>query len=63
MVRKIYGIGLGNQWTPPSVFTACMAISACKLPSVLLPATNLVLTSDMAGQSANGFRTVETKRR
>ncbi|KAK1829133.1 hypothetical protein QBC39DRAFT_139994 [Podospora conica] len=28
VVRKICGIGLGNQSTPPSVFTACMAISA-----------------------------------
>ncbi|GAB1313774.1 Transcription factor domain-containing protein [Madurella fahalii] len=27
-VREICGIGLGNQWTPPSMFTACMAISA-----------------------------------
>lgn len=28
LVRKICGIGLGNQWTPPSMFTACMAIAA-----------------------------------
>ncbi|KAL2019024.1 hypothetical protein VTK56DRAFT_10189 [Thermocarpiscus australiensis] len=27
-VRKICGIGLGNQWTPPGMFTACMAIAA-----------------------------------
>ncbi|KAM7183063.1 hypothetical protein V8F20_012758 [Naviculisporaceae sp. PSN 640] len=28
IVRKICGIGLGNPWTPPSMFTACMAIHA-----------------------------------
>ncbi|KAK3937455.1 hypothetical protein QBC46DRAFT_392691 [Diplogelasinospora grovesii] len=28
LVRKVCGIGLGNQWTPPSMFTACMAIAA-----------------------------------
>ncbi|KAK4444626.1 hypothetical protein QBC34DRAFT_182707 [Podospora aff. communis PSN243] len=28
LVRRICGIGLGNQWTPPSMFTACMAIAA-----------------------------------
>ncbi|KAL1839553.1 hypothetical protein VTJ49DRAFT_1416 [Mycothermus thermophilus] len=27
-VREICGIGRGNQWTPPGMFTACMAISA-----------------------------------
>ncbi|AEO62221.1 uncharacterized protein THITE_2106159 [Thermothielavioides terrestris NRRL 8126] len=27
-VREICGIGYGNQWTPPGIFTACMAISA-----------------------------------
>ncbi|KAK3309229.1 uncharacterized protein B0T15DRAFT_134260 [Chaetomium strumarium] len=27
-VREICGIGCGNQWTPPGIFTACMAISA-----------------------------------
>ncbi|KAM7212094.1 hypothetical protein V8F06_012523, partial [Rhypophila decipiens] len=26
LVREICGIGLGNSWTPPSMFTACMAI-------------------------------------
>lgn len=61
LVRKICGIGLGNQWTPPSVFTACMAISACKSPR--RPCTILALTSDMAGQLATGSRTVETRRR
>jgi len=29
-VREICGIGSGNQWTPPGMFTACMAISACE---------------------------------
>ncbi|KAK3985753.1 hypothetical protein QBC44DRAFT_152938 [Cladorrhinum sp. PSN332] len=28
LIRKICGIGLGNQSTAPSMFTACMAISA-----------------------------------
>ncbi|KAJ9143888.1 Arca-like protein [Pleurostoma richardsiae] len=28
LVRRVCGIGLGNQWTPPSMFTACMAIAA-----------------------------------
>ncbi|KAK3402465.1 hypothetical protein B0T20DRAFT_446 [Sordaria brevicollis] len=28
IVRTLCGIGLGNQWTPPGMFTACMAISA-----------------------------------
>ncbi|KAK4107583.1 hypothetical protein N656DRAFT_719711 [Canariomyces notabilis] len=28
IVRQICGIGLGNQWTAPSMFTACMAIAA-----------------------------------
>ncbi|KAK3680973.1 hypothetical protein B0T22DRAFT_523742 [Podospora appendiculata] len=28
LVRKICSIGLGNQWTPPGMFTACMAIAA-----------------------------------
>ncbi|KAK3947549.1 hypothetical protein QBC32DRAFT_81609 [Pseudoneurospora amorphoporcata] len=28
IVRALCGIGLGNQWTPPGMFTACMAISA-----------------------------------
>ncbi|KAL2261786.1 hypothetical protein VTK26DRAFT_3366 [Humicola hyalothermophila] len=28
IVREICGIGLGNQWTPPGMFTACMAIAA-----------------------------------
>ncbi|KAK2602854.1 hypothetical protein N8I77_009359 [Diaporthe amygdali] len=28
LVRKVCGIGLCNQWTPPSMFTACMAIAA-----------------------------------
>ncbi|KAL2134715.1 hypothetical protein VTI74DRAFT_11035 [Chaetomium olivicolor] len=27
-VREVCGIGRGNQWTPPGMFTACMAISA-----------------------------------
>lgn len=30
LVRRMCGIGLCNQWTPPSLFTACMAIAACK---------------------------------
>lgn len=30
LVRQICGIGLGNQWTPPAMFTACMAITACE---------------------------------
>lgn len=30
IVRKVCGIGLCNQWTPPSMFTACMAIAACQ---------------------------------
>jgi len=30
LVRHICGIGLGNEWTPPGMFTACMAIAACK---------------------------------
>ena len=29
LVREVCGIGLGNQWTPPAMFTACMAITAC----------------------------------
>jgi hypothetical protein len=33
-VREICGIGRGNQWTPPGMFTACMAISSCKLDAV-----------------------------
>ncbi|CAK7224681.1 hypothetical protein SCUCBS95973_005600 [Sporothrix curviconia] len=28
LVREICGIGLSNQWTPPAMFTACMAIAA-----------------------------------
>ncbi|KAL1906886.1 hypothetical protein Sste5344_007330 [Sporothrix stenoceras] len=28
LVRQICGIGLGNDWTPPAMFTACMAITA-----------------------------------
>ncbi|KJR89525.1 ARCA-like protein [Sporothrix schenckii 1099-18] len=28
LVREVCGIGLGNQWTPPGMFTACMAITA-----------------------------------
>ncbi|KAK3328605.1 hypothetical protein B0T19DRAFT_462233 [Cercophora scortea] len=28
LVRKICSIGLGNQWSPPGMFTACMAIAA-----------------------------------
>ncbi|KAJ2891024.1 hypothetical protein MKZ38_001003, partial [Zalerion maritima] len=28
LVRRICGIGLCNQWTPPAMFTACMAIAA-----------------------------------
>lgn len=32
LVRRVCGIGLGNQWSPPGVFTACMAIAACKCP-------------------------------
>ncbi|KAF3771109.1 hypothetical protein M406DRAFT_354693 [Cryphonectria parasitica EP155] len=28
LVRRMCGIGLCNQWTPPSMFTACMAIAA-----------------------------------
>ncbi|KAK3325046.1 hypothetical protein B0H66DRAFT_472452 [Apodospora peruviana] len=28
LVREICGIGLGNTWTPPGMFTACMAIEA-----------------------------------
>ncbi|CAK7201388.1 hypothetical protein SEUCBS139899_004092 [Sporothrix eucalyptigena] len=28
LVREICGIGLSNQWTPPAMFTACMAITA-----------------------------------
>ncbi|ROV92478.1 hypothetical protein VSDG_06664 [Cytospora chrysosperma] len=28
IVRRVCGIGLCNQWTPPSMFTACMAIAA-----------------------------------
>lgn len=31
VVRKVCGIGLCNQYTPPSMFTACMAIAACEL--------------------------------
>ncbi|KAK4120968.1 hypothetical protein N657DRAFT_578711, partial [Parathielavia appendiculata] len=27
-VREICGIGRGNQWTPPGMFTACMTIAA-----------------------------------
>lgn len=30
LVRKVCGIGLSNEWTPPAMFTACMAITACK---------------------------------
>lgn len=30
VVRKVCGIGLCNQYTPPSMFTACMAIAACE---------------------------------
>lgn len=29
LVRKACGIGLSNQWTPPALFTACIAITAC----------------------------------
>jgi len=29
-LREVCGIGLSNQWTPPGMFTACMAIEACK---------------------------------
>ena len=29
LVREICGIGLSNQWTPPAMFAACMAITAC----------------------------------
>ncbi|KAK2070406.1 hypothetical protein P8C59_004897 [Phyllachora maydis] len=28
LVRRVCGIGVGNQWTPPGMFTACMAIAA-----------------------------------
>ncbi|CAK7244173.1 MAG: hypothetical protein STHCBS139747_005708 [Sporothrix thermara] len=28
LVREICGIGLSNQWTPPAMFAACMAITA-----------------------------------
>ncbi|KAH9885184.1 hypothetical protein F4778DRAFT_787361 [Xylariomycetidae sp. FL2044] len=27
LVRELCGIGISNQWTPPSVFTACMGIA------------------------------------
>lgn len=30
LVREICGIGLGNKSIAPSMFTACMAIAACK---------------------------------
>lgn len=30
LTRRIIGIGLGNQWTPPALFTACMAVAGCK---------------------------------
>ncbi|KAK3370658.1 hypothetical protein B0H63DRAFT_403383 [Podospora didyma] len=28
LVRQVCGIGLSNEWTPPSMFTACMVIEA-----------------------------------
>ncbi|KAK3373181.1 hypothetical protein B0T24DRAFT_528789 [Lasiosphaeria ovina] len=28
LVRRVCGIGLSNEWTPPSMFTACMVIAA-----------------------------------
>jgi hypothetical protein len=31
LTRCILGIGLGNQWAPPALFTACMAIAGCRL--------------------------------
>lgn len=42
LVRQICGIGLGNQWTPPGMFTACMAIAACRscFPVVFDTVTN-----------------------
>ncbi|KAB5545750.1 hypothetical protein GE09DRAFT_1243583 [Coniochaeta sp. 2T2.1] len=27
LARRILGIGIGNQWAPPALFTACMAIA------------------------------------
>lgn len=28
LVRNLCGIGIGNQWCPPAMFTACMGIAA-----------------------------------
>lgn len=39
IVREICGIGLGNQWTPPGMFTACMAIAACTYTTYSSPDT------------------------
>lgn len=36
LVREVCGIGLGNQWTPPAMFTASMAITACTCITLLL---------------------------
>jgi len=30
VVRKVCGIGLSNEYTPPCMFTACMSIAACE---------------------------------
>jgi hypothetical protein len=41
-LRRLCGIGVCNQWTPPGMFTACMGIAVGESPPCLRPSATIM---------------------